>query len=300
VRRTGAEGSSTTARCFGKLGSGLSVGLASRRGSERARRGVASPRYSSSASSNEAGTIRSRIRRHRERSLLRKEEEITPWLCKEEDAVSSVGCSSSRPQQTLSRINSGDTYNISSSSGTASSFTYTSHTVSSASSASASSYSYCSPVTRRGRARPSYASDKSDLSRNCHRHQQCKERKERREERLRRLTKKIAMVFHHRHDHHHHQPGSQESPPSRSDRCELNRNDKSPWKHLGGMLHCKKGKDKKAASQRAVAVSDRCKFKHNDKSPWKHLGGMYHRKNGKDKKKMGSRVQVNKKRHRKE
>jgi hypothetical protein len=160
VRRTGAEGSSTTARCFGKLGSGLSVGLASRRGSERARRGVASPRYSSSASSNEAGTIRSRIRRHRERSLLRKEE-ITPWLCKEEDAVSSVGCSSSRPQQTLSRINSGDTYNISSSSGTASSFTYTSHTVSSAS--SASSYSYSSPVTRRGRARPAYASDKSDL-----------------------------------------------------------------------------------------------------------------------------------------
>jgi hypothetical protein len=95
ARRTGADGSSSTPCHFGRLGgSGLSLGVASRRGSERAGRGVVSPRYSSSTLSNGAGTIRSRIRRHRERRRLgaEEEEEITPqlqrgWMLKQQAAA---------------------------------------------------------------------------------------------------------------------------------------------------------------------------------------------------------------------
>jgi hypothetical protein len=107
ARRMGADGSSSTPCHVGRLGSGLSLGVASRRGSERAGRGVVSPRYSSSTLSNEAGTIRSRIRRHRKRCRLgaEEEEEITPQLWREDDAVSSVGCSNSRARRTLSRKN---------------------------------------------------------------------------------------------------------------------------------------------------------------------------------------------------
>jgi hypothetical protein len=39
------------------------------------------------------------------------------------------------------------------------------------------------------------------------------------------------MVF------HHQQPGAQEAPPLRTDRCELNHKDKSLRKHIGGMFH---------------------------------------------------------------
>nr|XP_034604807.1 protein KOKOPELLI [Setaria viridis] len=66
-RHVGQEGSSYSTRRFGRLDSGLSLGVASRRGSERTGRGVASPERSSS--SNTMVTIRSRIRHRQDRDL---------------------------------------------------------------------------------------------------------------------------------------------------------------------------------------------------------------------------------------
>jgi hypothetical protein len=181
---------------------------------------------------------------------------------------------------------------MSSSSGTDSSFTYTSPTVSKASSVS----SYSTSVPRRGRALPVYASDSSDssISRRDHRCQcqKRKERKDRREGRLRRLTKKIVMVF-----HHHHQPGGQEAPPLRTDRCELNHKDKSLRKHIGGMFHRTKGKEKKKnGSQTTVSVPVKKKrggTRHMFGSAMRHFRGK--RNVGVKLKEIASRVQVKEK-----
>jgi hypothetical protein len=228
ARHAEAEGSSSTRR-FRRLGSGLFRGMAPRRGSKRA---GTSPRYPSSDSK----TIRSRIRRHRR---------------VDDDSVSSVGWSSSRPRRVPRRVDSGSTCNISSSSGFAPS----------SSGPASSSYS---PAPRRGRARPVYVSEATESSRSRDRRRR-RERKKRREGRLRRLTKKIAMVFQHRHDHHHHYQRGQEAPPPESDRCALHRDPprsdrgtlerKSPWKDLGEMFRRRtKGRDKKTASQTTVSV----------------------------------------------
>jgi hypothetical protein len=244
ARHTEAEGSSSTRR-FRRLGPGLSRGMALRRGSKRA---GTSPRYPSS----DSNTIRSRVRRQRERNLLGAPQAAsTPRMRRvDDDAVSSVGWSSSRPRRVLRRVDSGSTCNISSSSGFAPS-----------SSGSASS-SYYSPAPRRGRARPVYVSEATESSKSRDRRRR-RERKERRDGRLRRLTK-IAMIFQHHHVHHRRQRG-QEAPPPESDRCALHRDPprsdrgtlerKSPWKHLGGMFRRRtKGRDKKTASQTTVRV----------------------------------------------
>lgn len=272
AHRVAAEGSSSTRR-FRRLGSGVSVGMASRRGSARAGRGVAVPtprRYSSSSSSNESATIRSRITPHRreitEQFPRRAADEgklSTPRRQRREEdaAISSVD---SRPQRMLNRTNSSSTYTISSP-GAARSFTNTGST---ASSASASSYSSLPVTRRRGSALPVYPSESSssDSSRSRRRRRiRDQERKERREGRLRKLKEKIAMVFHHRHDHHHHhhlhQRGqvSTSTDTARSDR-HASRNRKSAWKQLGGLFHRTKGrKEKKPASLTVVSVAPKDK-----------------------------------------
>ncbi|XP_062185902.1 uncharacterized protein LOC133889381 [Phragmites australis] len=242
ARDVGEEGSSSTRR-FGRLGSGLSVTMRSRRGSERSGRGVATRRHSSS--SNGVVTIHSRIRPNRElmeRCLRRgEEEECTPRRPREDGAVFSVGWSS-RQRQTLKQIDSGSRYNSSSPSGAASSFPSTNPTVP-ASSASASYSS--SPVSRR----PAYASEVSGSLRSRRR----RERQERREGRLRRLKNKIATVFHHRHDHHHHHHfGRGKEDPSRRDRRSHQR--MSPWRYLGEVFHSTKGQEKKTTSRTVASV----------------------------------------------
>ncbi|KAK3143796.1 hypothetical protein QOZ80_4AG0305050 [Eleusine coracana subsp. coracana] len=263
----------SSTRHLGRLGSGLSLGVASRRGSERSGRGVAmaTPRpncSTSASSSNGAATIRSRIMPHNRELTARflqraaAEVETTPRRRRraEDDAVSSgVG---SRPRGALHGVvDSGRSYTVSSP-GAASyrssgSFTYaTSRTASST--ASASSYSYSSsppPVPRR----PAYASADSSRSRRR------RERRERRKERVRRFKEKIAMVFHHRHDHHHHHHHHQQqqqqhqlhaheaSPPLLNNLCVRDR--KSTWKQLGGLFNRAKRQEKKAtASHAAVSV----------------------------------------------
>jgi hypothetical protein len=54
-------------------------------------------------------------------------------------------------------------------------------------------------------------------------------------ERLRMLKSKIATVFH----HHYHYGHDQEGPSS--SRIPSEQHHMSPWKYLGGMLHCTKG-----------------------------------------------------------
>ncbi|TVU15879.1 hypothetical protein EJB05_39421 [Eragrostis curvula] len=303
-RRVGAEGSSST-RHFGKQGSGLSLGVTSRRGSERAGRGgAATSRHSSSASSDEVATIRSRITPHRElteRSLRRQAEEeeeeeegSTRRLRRlEYGAISSAAgraSRSSKPQRrALNRIDSVGTYSISSA-GAASSVRYTGLSASPASSASDSSYS-SPPVSRWGRrARPAYPYEapadslRDRGARPAHEHayeapadswwgrgvrsayaneasadwrRRRRERLERRVGRIRKIKEKFAMLFHHRHDHHHHHHhnhGHDQEGPSRRDVVPHN-NRKSLWKHLGGVFHHTKGKDKKKTmSQTGVSV----------------------------------------------
>ncbi|GJN01852.1 hypothetical protein PR202_ga19153 [Eleusine coracana subsp. coracana] len=268
-------------RRFEKLGSSrLSLGVESRRGSDRPGRDVATstPRPSYSSSASGAATIRSRIMPHNRdltaRFLLRRgaaaaEEETTPRRrrrrAKDDDAVSSVG-SKPRGRSLNGVVDSGRSYTVSSP-GAASyrssgSLTYaTTRTASSTASASFSSYSYSPPVPpRRGSARPAYASADSSRSRRR------RERRERRMERVRRFKEKIAMVFHHRHDHHHHHHHHQQQqqqqhqlhaheapPPLLSNLCVRDR--KSTWKQLGGLFNRAKRQEKKtAATHAAVSV----------------------------------------------
>ncbi|VAH51422.1 unnamed protein product [Triticum turgidum subsp. durum] len=240
VRGVGAYGSSTR-RYSRRLESGLSMGVRSCRGSERAGRGAATPRQSSS-SSGEAVTISSRIRPTRElterrvheseetgeRSLRRRQ--------RKEGAVggsTSMGWSSRRPRRALDPITSGSTYS-SSSSAAASPSPSTSPTAPTSTSApSASSCSSSVSAPRRGSALPEHGfKEASSASRSRRR----RERQERREGRLRMFKEKLALVFHHRHDHHHHHHIGGErsgSPVSRRDR--RGNNSKSPWSYLGGL-----------------------------------------------------------------
>lgn len=242
---------SSTRRYSGRLESGLSMGVRSRRGSERAGRGAATPRRSSS-SNGEAVTISSRIRPNRElterrvheseetgeRSLRRRQ--------RKEGAVggsTSMGWSSRRPRRALDPIDSGSTYS-SSSSAAASPSPSTSPTAPPSTSApSASSCSSSVSVPRRGSALSEYEfKEASSASRSRRR----RERQERREGRLRRFKEKLALVFHHRHDHHHHHHiggGRSGSPVPRRDR--RSNNSKSPWSYLGGIFQRSTGHDAK-------------------------------------------------------
>ncbi|KAL6843855.1 hypothetical protein ACP4OV_026426 [Aristida adscensionis] len=156
-RRIGAEGGGggggggpgASTRRFGRLDSGVSASTLSRRGSPRAGRGVASPRYStsSSASSDGAVTIRSSIRPRQEpmdrherraeeedemrRSIRPRQEPMdrygrraveeeaesksTPPRRREHGAISSPGWSS-KQRRMLERIDSGSVASPSSSS----------------------------------------------------------------------------------------------------------------------------------------------------------------------------------------
>ncbi|KAK8449547.1 hypothetical protein SEVIR_7G236400v4 [Setaria viridis] len=274
-RHVGQEGSSYSTRRFGRLDSGLSLGVASRRGSERTGRGVASPERSSS--SNTMVTIRSRIRHRQDRDLkercLRRaeeeaEEENTPRRRGRTNAsISSAGRTSSRmPRRTLKRVDSGSMYisRSNSSSGAAISYPSTSPTASLESSASASyspppvsrrgiapplslrGFAPAPPVSLRGIAPPVYA---PRVSRSMRRRRR-QEILERRVGRLRMFKNKIDMVFHHRHDHHHHLGRGLEGPSSKLIPGEHHR--KSPWRHLGEMFHRTKRQDKEITSRTVV------------------------------------------------
>ncbi|XP_044334113.1 serine/arginine repetitive matrix protein 1 isoform X1 [Triticum aestivum] len=242
VRGARAYGSSTR-RYSGRQDSGLSMGVRSRRGSERAGRGAATPRRSSS-SSGEAVTISSRFSPTRElaerrvhesedtgeRSLRRRQ--------RKEGAVggsTSMGWSSRRPRRALDPITSGSTYSSSSSAAASPSPSASPTAPTSTSAPSASSYSSSASASapRRGSALPEHKfKEASSASRSRRR----RERQERREGRLRMFKEKLALVFHHRHDHHHHHHiggGRSGSPVPRRDRRSNNSN--SPWSYLGGL-----------------------------------------------------------------
>ncbi|XBJ04194.1 hypothetical protein VPH35_023173 [Triticum aestivum] len=254
VRGVGAYGSSTR-RYSGRLESGLSMGVRSRRGSERAGRGAATPRRSSS-SSGEAATISSRIRPTRElteRRVHESEESGERSLRRrqrKEGAVggsTSMGWSSRRPRRALDPITSGSTYSSSSSAAASPSPSASPTAPTSTSAPSASSYSSSASASapRRGSALPEHKfKEASSASRSRRR----RERQERREGRLRMFKEKLALVFHHRHDHHHHHHiggggGRSGSPVPRRDR--RGNNSKSPWSYLGGMFHRSIGHDAK-------------------------------------------------------
>ncbi|KAI5011183.1 hypothetical protein ZWY2020_013320 [Hordeum vulgare] len=253
VRGAEAYGSSTR-RYNRRLDSGLSMGGRSRRGSERAGRGAATPRRSSS-SGGEAVTISSRIRPNRElterrvRGSEETEERSLRRRQRKEGAVggsTSMGWSSRRPRRALDRIDSGSTYSSGSSSPSAAASPSPSTSPTAPPSTSAPSASSCSSsvsVPRRGSAPPEYEfKEASSASRSRRR----RERQERREGRLRRFKEKLALVFHHRHDHHHHHHiggGRSGSPVPRRDR--RSNNSKSPWSYLGGMFHRSTGHDAK-------------------------------------------------------
>ncbi|XP_004978209.3 serine/arginine repetitive matrix protein 1 [Setaria italica] len=240
-RHPGAESSSSTRR-FGRLDSGLSLGMASRRGSERTGRGVAAmSRHGTVTGSNRHAGHRDRTRRTSGRG----------------DQSSSLEGSSSR-RRSVSREMSN------SSSGAAVSYPSTSPTASLESSASASyspppvsrrgiapplslhGFAPAPPVSLRGIAPPVYA---PRVSRSMRRRRR-QEILERRVGRLRMLKNKIDMVFHHRHDHHHHLGRGLEGPSSRLIPGEHHR--KSPWRHLGEMFHRTKRQDKEITSRTVV------------------------------------------------
>lgn len=234
----------------------LSVGVMSRRGSVRG------TRQSSSSSSEEddraAVTTRSRIRPNDERTerrgLLRdeesEEEPSLPWRRRKEGSVSLGQSSRNRPRRTLERIDSGSTYNSSSSVIRRSSSGATGPTPSPSTSAALSPCSSSSSSLVSVSPRVSdHGFSASSLSKSRRR----RERQERREGRLRTFKDKIAMVFHHRHDHHHHhhienhrRPGSKEVEGRRL-------KSPSPWKYLGlgGMFHRgdRDGEKKKAKKE---------------------------------------------------
>ncbi|XP_039773794.1 uncharacterized protein LOC120641666 isoform X1 [Panicum virgatum] len=276
IRHAGAESSSST-RPLRRQDSRLSLGKASRRGSERAICAMATPKQSSS--SNTMVTIHSRIRPNRdpkEHCLRRAEddddEESTPQRQSTDASASSAVLSRRKPWRTLKRVDSGSMYMSShnNSSGSAISYHSTSPTVLPESSASASysppplsrpgiapppvSWQGIAPpmswrgiapssVPWRGIVPPMYA---PHVSRSMRRRRRRQEVLAKRVERLRMLKNKIATVFH----HHYHYGHDQEGPSS--SRVPGEQHHMSPWKYLGGMLHRTKGQDKKSSTSRAV------------------------------------------------
>ncbi|CAO2043590.1 unnamed protein product [Urochloa humidicola] len=282
----GGEGSCSTRR-FGRSGSGLSLGLASRRGSERAGRGVASRERHSSSNTKASRTRPKPSQSIKERSLRRAEVERGESSRRRGRTDSSV--SSGRrirgrlPRRALKRIDSGSMYMSRSSSnsrGAAISCPSTSHMVSPEPSTSAASYSpplvsrrgveppgsqrgiaAPPPVSWRGMAPPPPVSLRgvapppvyaSRVTRSMRRRRRL-EVLEKRVGRLRMLKSKIAMVFHHRHDHHHHfgRGGQEEEgPSSRAIPGEHHRG--SPWGFLGEMFHRTERRGKEKTTSRMV------------------------------------------------
>ncbi|CAL5015072.1 unnamed protein product [Urochloa decumbens] len=271
----GGEGSCSTRR-FGRSRSGLSLGLASRRGSTRAGRGVASRERHSSSNTKASRTRPKPSLDIKERSLRRAQVEEGESSRRRERTDSSV-CSGGRlPRRTLKRIDSGSMYMSRSSrnsSRAAISCPSTSPTVSPEPSTSAASYSP-PQASRRGMAPPVSRRDippppvswrgppppqvsmrgvappppvyAPRTTRSMRRRRRL-EVLEKRVGRLRMLKSKIAMVFHHRHDHHHHfgRGGQEEGPSSRAIPGEHHRG--SPWGFLGEMFHHRtehRGKEK--------------------------------------------------------
>ncbi|CAL5069787.1 unnamed protein product [Urochloa decumbens] len=272
----GGDGSCSTRR-FGRSGSGLSLGLASLRGSTRAGRGVASRERHTSSNTKASRTRLKPSQDIKERSLRRAEVEgeSPRWRGRTDASV----CSGGRlPRRALKRIDSGSMYMSRSSrnsSHAAISCPSTSPTVSPEPSTYAASYSpppvsrrgMEPPGSRRGIPAPAPASWRGmapppppvsmrgvapppvyapRATRSMRRRRRL-EVLEKRVGRLRMLKSKIAMVFHHRHDHHHHfgRGGQEEGPSSRAIPGEHDRG--SPWGFLGEMFHHRterRGKEK--------------------------------------------------------
>ncbi|CAN6269157.1 unnamed protein product [Urochloa humidicola] len=285
----GGEGSCSTRR-FGRSGSELSLGLASRRGSERAGRSVASRERHSLSNTKASRTRPKPSQSIKERSLRRAEadegESSRRRQGRTDASVSSGGRTGRRlPRRALKRIDSGSMYmsRSTSASRAAISCPSTSPTVSPEPSNSAASYSPPPPVSRRGLEPPGSRRGipaPSPVSwrgmappppvtlrgmappppppvyaprvTRSMRRQRRLEVLEKRVGQLRMLKSKIAMVFHHRHDHHHHfgRGGQEEAGPS-SRAIPGEHHRGSPWRFLGGMFH--HGKEK-TTSRTVVAA----------------------------------------------
>ncbi|CAN6276825.1 unnamed protein product [Urochloa humidicola] len=272
----GGEGSCSTRR-FGRSGSGLSLALASRRGSERAGRGVAS-RERHSSRNTKASRIRPKPSQDIEELSLRRAEVEEGESSRRRGRTGASVCSGGRlPRRALERIDSGNMYMSRSSSASRAAISYhsssTSPTVSPDPSTSAASYSPPPvsrrgippppvswrgiappppPVSLRGVAPPPPVSYAPRATRSMRRRRRI-EVLEKRVGRLRMLKSKIAMVFHHRHDHHHHfgRGGQEEEgPSSRAIPGEHHRG--SPWGFLGEMFHRTGRRGKEKTTSRAV------------------------------------------------